>query len=647
MLRKGIMTLKNIANCSTVNKFVESKINKFKNSKRDFNALYELMFSEGENIIFEETVNYKIKKTTYKECKLHIENRSQNLKNLLPNANYNSVIGIYLDNGLEWIEIFWSVLKCGFRPFLINMRLDDETVFKALKEVDAIAVISNGKTFPVQTILEKDIKPDFTASDTKNDVFGEEILLTSSGTSSFIKICAYSANEFYYQILDSFSLIKSCSTVKKHYEGELKLLTVLPFYHIFGLVAVYIWFAFFSRTFVKLNDLSPTNLLSTIKKHKVTHIFAVPLFWEKIYGQAIKKIQGRGEETYAKFLKGLKIAKKLYNIPLLGKLFIKTAFKEVRENLFGESVIFTISGGSKIDLKALEFFNLIGYTLSNGYGMSEVGITSVALGKNLKILTDGRVGKPFSSVEFRIAIDGELLIKGNSVAKYVIENSQKKCYQNTWFETRDLAKEENGYYYILGRKDDLVVSVTGENLNPNIIEEKFSNSGLETCIIKDEKTSLPVLLVKVQRYLEKEKANEILEKVKLLLKEFNLSTAISKIELTVSEFLEENDFKLNRKNISKRYNSKTLNLYSFEKEVSGELDELTKKVLELFALSLNKKPSEISLTSDFFTEEGGTSLDYFALLSDIQKEFNITFSENIDGNLNTVLSLADYIKKNL
>ncbi|MBQ1437860.1 MAG: acyl--CoA ligase, partial [Ruminococcus sp.] len=265
---------------TSIDAFVEAKLNKYSNSKHDFEALFEQMFSEGQNTMFEESRGYRIKKTTYAQAKEEILLRARTLKELLNGEMKNSVVGIYMENSLDWIEMFWAVIISGFRPLLMNMRLDDETLEYALKTCKAVAVISDEKEFSVRTVKCADI----VAAESKIDAvgFGTEIFVMSSGTSANVKICAYTAEKFYWQIKGSYSMIKKCKQVKKHYEGELKLLTFLPFYHIFGLVAVYIWFAFFSRTFVRLNDMQPQTILNTIKRHKVTHIFAVPLFWEKV-----------------------------------------------------------------------------------------------------------------------------------------------------------------------------------------------------------------------------------------------------------------------------------------------------------------------------------------------------------------------------
>ena len=70
----------------------------------------------------------------------------------------------------------------------------------------------------------------------------------------------------------------------------MKLLMFLPLFHIFGLVASYFWFAFFGRTFVFLSDYSPNTILSTIRRHKVTHLFAVPLLWDTLAKEIKKEV---------------------------------------------------------------------------------------------------------------------------------------------------------------------------------------------------------------------------------------------------------------------------------------------------------------------------------------------------------------------
>ncbi len=632
---------------NSINAFVKAKLNKFSCSKRDFAALFELMFSEGENIMFEESLGYRVKKTTYAQAKADVLRMAETLKGLLGAEKQNAAIGIYMENSLEWIEIFWAVLRCGFRPLLLNMRLDDGTLDYALKVCEAAAVISDEKEFSVRTVKARDVV--LADKEIQGGDFGTEIFVMSSGTSASIKICSYTAEEFYWQIKGSYSIIKKCGQVKKHYEGALKLLTFLPFYHIFGLVAVYIWFAFFSRTFVRLNDMQPSTITNTIKRHKVTHVFAVPLFWEKVYEQAVKTIKERGDDTYNKFEKGIRISRKIGDVPLLGNMFSRLAFKEVRENMFGESIVFMITGGSCISPKIIEFFNAIGYRLADGYGMTEIGITSLELRGNKKRLKSCSVGLPMDGIEYKINAEGELLVKGKAMASYIIENGEKSP-NSDWFNTRDLAEFDGKCYRISGRKDDLIIAPNGENLNPNLIEQKLICPGVrEVCLIgyDDGGKTVPTLVVSVSKYVSAERLEQIKRDIRQRLADLRLAGQIQRIVFVGDSLLKENEFKLNRARISKEYASGTLAEVDpgIQRE-EGVDDEISRNITKLFAIALNKPESEIGYTADFFLDEGGTSLDYLAVISQLRDEYKVPFPTG-DGGLNSVKGLHLYIKEKL
>ena len=365
-----------LGNHKDIDSFVAEKLKRLDAAEADFSALFELMFSEKENLMYEKSEGYRIRQTTYGEAYRDIFRLASTLRRTLALPE-GAVVGLSMDNSLLWLELFWAILLTGCRPLLLNLRLSDTALEQALADSGAQAVLSDKRRYSVRTVMAEELTPDEEAFVPKR--FGAELLVMSSGTSDHVKICAYSAEEFRCQIHDSYQIIRECTQVKKHYEGYIKQLCFLPFYHVFGLIAMYIWFAFFSRAFVQLNDLAPQTILNTIKRHKVTHIFAVPLFWETVYDQAIKTIRNRGEKTFKKFQKGMAIARRLSGSPALSRAFSKKAFREVRDNLFGESIIFLITGGSAIRPEVIEFFNAIGYHLADGYGMTEIGITSVEL----------------------------------------------------------------------------------------------------------------------------------------------------------------------------------------------------------------------------------------------------------------------------
>lgn len=629
-----------IENYKTLNGFARHKIDMLNGAAPTMRSLYELMFSERGNVMFEQSRGYKIDKTTYGECRDSIERRAATLKAVIGDAPYDSVVGVYMDNGLEWIEMFWAVLLCGCRPLLLNLRLDDLALEDALKRMNAVLVVSDGKVFDcVKTVNEKDIVA--AGPPLSDGELGTEIFVMSSGTSTSVKVCGYTAKQFIEQVRDSMHIIKQNPRIKRHCEGNLKLLAFLPFYHIFGLVAVYIWFGFFSRTFVKLNDLSPDTILNTIRRHKVTHIFAVPLFWNTVYKKAIATVKGRGEGTYKKLCKGLRLA----GVPILGKIVTRFGFKEVRANLFGDSVKFMISGGSDVGVDVLRFFNAAGYPLANGYGMTEIGITSVELSTKFKLLTNGSVGTTLPSVEYKIC-DGELLVRGRSVSCEIIEKEGTTVIGDQYYNTHDLAEFKKGRYYILGRKDDIIVGASGENLNPNLVEPKLTFDGVsEVCIVAGK--TAPVLLVGVSRFVGGAKLAALLKDIKAKLAELNMTAQIGDIVFVGESLLSGDEFKLNRRRLRAEYLDGTLPIINIDELSDAEqLDELQQRVRAVFAAVLEKPTEAILTDADFFTDAGGTSLDYYSLLAAIQDEFGVTIPQG-EVMRTTVKDIGEYIRDKL
>ena len=640
------MRNQSIGGFRTINAYVADKLRRFSATDKSFGALFGVMFSEKENVMFEQSEGYRIVKTTYGECEESILRRASTLKTLLPDCPQDAVVGLHMQNSRAWIEMFWCILLCGWRPLLMNLRLDRETLSAAVEAVGARAVITSESdaAFPVPVFRAEEIAP-ADARITPAHVGGEALVM-SSGTSRHVKVCAYSGEELYAMIRDSFDIIRRCPQMKRHYEGQLKQLAFLPFYHIFGLVAVYLWFGFFSRTFVLLKDMTPQTILDTIRRHEVTHIFAVPLLWNKVYDQAIRAIRDRGDKTWRKFEKGVRVARALDAVPPLGRLFSRIAFREIRQNLFGESICFLISGGSEIRPAVLEFFNAVGYRLANGYGMTEIGITSVELSANRRLLASGSVGAPFSSLQYRIDDHGCLQVRGASLARYILEDGQRRDRGDDWFSTGDLAECKAGRYYVLGRRDDLVISPTGENLNPNLIEEKLLLRGIrQLCLVGVRRPEgvQPALVVSPNPLLPAAGLRKLRDQLQEKLRALGLEHQVGQIVFVRQMLMREDEIKLNRGRIASDLQQGLFTVLHPDAPGQDGEGELAAHIRALFAEALGKKAEDIGDGDDFFLDLGGSSLDYFSVVAQLQNEFGILFPAQEDRSLSRPGEIAQYI----
>lgn len=638
------MKINNIGGFDTIDHYIDHKIKEYGKREKNFEALFEFMFSEKNNVMAEITDGYRIKKVTYGEFKSKILEAAPTLSDYLADVPKGSLIGLYMSNSMEWIQIFWEIIVCGYRPLLMNMSLSDEVHEDIIKDHAVGAVISDGKRFSVKTVMASEA----TVASEKplcNDPFGEEVLFMSSGTTGKVKLCAYTGENFFYQICDSGNIVKQCPRMKEHYKGELKQLVLLPLYHVFGFIAVYLWFAFFSRTLVFLKDLNPTTIQNTIKKHEVTHVFAVPMVWDKVYRAAHKKIRAKGEKTYTKFRKAIKMSNSL---GAMGEHFASLALGEVRESLFGDSIRFLISGGGALDSDVFEFYNGIGYHLANGYGMTEIGITSVEKSNKQSKLNSASIGATFGYSEYLRDSTGELLVKGKTrAARIICGDCVYVTNYDEWFRTGDLVSVRDGRYYHEGRIDDLVVGLSGENLNPTLIEPMINVSHPnQVCLISGADRE-PVLIVSVQECFSRDRIRDTFESVERALSEAKLDRVISKVYLTFDALMDPTDIKISRRKVRQKYLSGDMSIVDRE-HVSDHIDtvvsELERDVISCFAAALECDVSNVGVNDNFFRDLGGTSLDYFGLLDILKDKYDIEVTESAEEQLFTVRDFCEYIK---
>lgn len=595
-----------------------------------FEDIYNIVFSYKDNVMAEYNTSMGPQSVTYKEAQENIERISVVL---MKEYGTGEFIGLYAENCAQWIVLFWAILRSGNKPYLVNLR-QPLSFSKGILD-----------TLCVKLVLCKDTCPDFERESLDYEVllqksrkynpkdkteFADEFALSTSGTTLKEKICVYSGKEVSFQILNIASMQEKNSGFVETYKGRIKMLAFLPLYHIFGLEAMYLWYSFWGSTFVFLNSMNPDNILYTIRRYEVTHIFAVPLLWENVEKSLLRTIGARDEKTQKKFEKAVKLSLKIQNFsPVLGKSFAKSMLKDVRRRLFGDSVRFCISGGSAIKESTLRLINALGYELYNGYGMSEIGITSVELSRKVYERIEGSIGKPFDSVEYRIGEDNKLFVRGKSICKSVIIEGKEHSTED-FFDTGDVMEQDKrGCYHIKGRISDVVFSSDGENLNPDFSEDAFVLSEAEAlCVLGNEDNSKLMLVVKLFSQLPSASLMKLKEKIQNCNASLPASYQVKEVYYTIDPIMDSLAIKVSRAYLRKAISEGRVVLHTFEEQtdvISSENDnEIREALRELFCKVLRKKPEDITDTGHFMNDLGGTSLDYFTLVGEIDNRFGIT-----------------------
>jgi long-chain acyl-CoA synthetase len=190
-----------------------------------------------------------------------------------------------------------------------------------------------------------------------------------------------------------------------------------------------------------------------------------------------REIEARGQA--ARLEKNLKWAN--------GQKFLRRAWRFRRiHRRFGWKFWAFISGGAALTPKTEMFFKQIGYAVVQGYGMTETA-SLISLNHPFRA-TEGTIGKILPGREFRLADDGEILVRGESVAGGYWEGG---ALQNGvrdkegWLRTGDVGEVDvEGNLRFKGRKKNVIVTGAGLNIYPEDIEAELrKQEGVRDCVV--------------------------------------------------------------------------------------------------------------------------------------------------------------------
>ena len=280
-----------------------------------------------------------------------------------------------------------------------------------------------------------------------------------------------------------------------------------------------------------------------------------------------------------------------------------------------------------------------------------MGITSVELRSKPKYRVMGTIGQPLDSVTYLIDND-ELLIKGTSICSKIIykDGKEQLINKDEWYHTGDVfRKDKKGYYYAIGRNDDVYIGQNGEKVHPDELEKDILLTSVVRYCFTTYKGELSLILQlsKSNYTVKAESINKEVKETLSLLKEKGYQ--IDKVYYTFDNIANENAIKVSRKLLDRMLSNKEVELKDFsdfsalvETKKEELNDEITKRIKIVFSDVLNKDISEINEESDFFLDLGGTSLDYMSLLMKLEQEFDthITFDKK---SYSTVKEFYNYI----
>jgi long-chain acyl-CoA synthetase len=169
---------------------------------------------------------------------------------------------------------------------------------------------------------------------------------------------------------------------------------------------------------------------------------------------------------------------------LVGRRLVFPKLSRALSERFGGRMRLFVSGGAPLSTKINYFFELLGFTILEGYGLTETSAGTFVNrpGRN----RIGTVGPPVPGTEVRFAEDGEILVKGPGVMQgyHGDPAATAEALRDGWLATGDIGQvDEAGCLRITDRKKDIIVTAGGKNVAPQNLENDLKTDALISQVV--------------------------------------------------------------------------------------------------------------------------------------------------------------------
>ncbi len=237
----------------------------------------------------------------------------------------------------------------------------------------------------------------------------------------------------------------------------------------------------------------------------------VPRVWEKVHAGVMATLAAEHDPRKRKIAmaaidsgrEAARLEAEGKPIPLSLKLkrgvFDKLVYSKIRQKIGLDRSILQVTSAAPISRDTLEFFAGIGLPLLEIYGMTED--TGPATANPPDRIKMGTVGVALPGVEVKLADDGEILVRGGNISPGYYKDPEKTAEtfdSEGWLHTGDIGViDEDGYYRVVDRKKELIITAGGKNISPSNLESLLKRHPLvgQACVVGDGKRYVSALVV--------------------------------------------------------------------------------------------------------------------------------------------------------
>ncbi len=304
-------------------------------------------------------------------------------------------------------------------------------------------------------------------------------IIYTSGTTGPPKGCMLSHRNYYVMA----TVVDRMET--RYYRADDVMLLYLPLAHNYGRLMLLLG-AHVGFTIAFLGD--PLRVAEALPQVRPTLLPSVPRVFEKVHSAVLARFDSATGLKRRLVDWALPIGREVSRLESAGKpvpaslrarhgLADRLVFSKVREP-FGGRLRMPGSGGAPLAKEIIEFFDAVGLRITEGYGLTEC--TTACSTNRPDSYRFGSVGQPLPGFEVRIAEDGEILVRSETVFQGYLKDPEATARvldEDGWLRTGDIGSlDEDGFLHITDRKKDILVTAGGKNVAPQNIENDLKTS---------------------------------------------------------------------------------------------------------------------------------------------------------------------------
>ena len=437
---------------------------------------------QGDEIAVRQRRGYRTDTWTYRRIAVEANRLARELASR--GVTKGDAVLLWGANSAEWIVAFFGSLLCGAVIVPIDHASSAEFACRVSKEVNAKLILAAHEhqvcadtpciTFEslCEVIAQRDSSAYPSPLLSREDAL--EIIFTSGTTAEPRGVVISHGN-----VLANIKPIER--EIQKYLKYDkifhpIRFLNLLPLSHVFGQMLGVFLPPLLGGTVVFMQSMSPAELPDTIRRERVSVLVAVPRFLESLQREVERREERGG--SLDKFRSSFALAGREH--------FLRRWWRFRRvHSLFGWKFWSLVCGGASLPEQSETFWNRLGYAVIQGYGMTET--TSLISLNHPFRSASGSIGKVFPGMEVRVDENGEILVRGENVARAYRQNGDVRALADAdgWFRTGDIAeKDENGRLYFKGRQKNVIVTSAGMNVYPEDLEKSLrAQPDVRDCVV--------------------------------------------------------------------------------------------------------------------------------------------------------------------